>query len=67
MVTSAFLFINLFMINPKEREIVRNNAFGYEVVLSGFYLSVSLFIKMITCGQKVKLSEVSGDNGQLGS
>lgn len=55
------------MINSKEKEVLRNNAFGYEAVLSGLYLSVSLFIKMITCGQKIKLSEVFGENGQLGS
>lgn len=67
MVTSTFLSINLFMINSKEKEVLRNNAFGYEAVLSGLYLSVSLFIKMITCGQKIKLSEVFGENGQLGS
>jgi hypothetical protein len=55
MVICTFLSINVFMINSKEREVLRNNAFGYKAILSGLYLSASLFIKMITCGQKTKL------------
>lgn len=67
MVTSTFLSIRLFMINPKEREVLRGGPFGYSAGLAGLYLSASLFIKMITCGQKIKISEVFGENGQLGS
>lgn len=67
MVTSTFLSIKLFMINPKEREVLRSSPFGYSAVLAGLYLSASLFIKMITCGQKIKLSEVFGENEQFGS
>lgn len=55
------------MINPREMGILRNNPFSQWVVLLSLYSSSSLFIERISYGQKIKLSDVFGEIGQLGS